>query len=158
MLVTLTTFADLIGRSLPTVQALRRRGLPTLGRTGREHRVDVRAGLRWFVEDLEARHEEELAGVSDDPAIAAARRRKLEAEASLREQDLRERSCDWIRVATVDQRWADLVVACRERLLSLPPTALQRGLVDDAGEEALIALVDEALTELSTDETRKRAS
>jgi hypothetical protein len=41
------------------------------------------------------------------------------------------------------------VIATRERLLALPATALQRKLIAADTEPALIALVDQALTELA---------
>lgn len=46
-------------------------------------------------------------------------------------------------------RWAAMVVAAKERLLSIPTAAVQRRIVDAAGEDVLIELVHEALTELS---------
>ncbi len=146
--VTLTAFAEMVGRSLPTVQAAIRRGMPTLGREGREHHIDVATAVRWWIDDMQARHEAELAGVSDDPAMQAARRRKIEAEASLREQELRERSGLWVEVTVVDERNAARAIAVRERLLSLPMTAIQRG-VPTAHEDLLIELVHEALAELA---------
>jgi len=120
MAVTLTAFADLVGKSLPTLRAALRRGLPSLGRQGREHRLDLRAALRWWLEDLEARHEAELEGASDDPAMQAARRRKLEADASLREQQLAIRSGTLIDVAVAERIGFDSARTIRESVLNVP--------------------------------------
>lgn len=146
--VTLTAFAEMVGRSLPTVQAAIRRGMPTLGRQGREHHIELAPAIRWWIDDLQARHEAELAGVSDDPALQAARRRKLEAEASLREHELREKSGAWVEVTAVEERNAARTIAARERLLALPGTAVQRGMPADH-EDLLIDLVHQALAELA---------
>jgi hypothetical protein len=75
-----------------------------------------------------------------------AQTRKVEIEIRVREREL-------VEAGEVEHLHVGLIVAARERLLSLPGSALQIGIVDDSGESELIRIVDEALSELSTDRT-----
>lgn len=65
------------------------------------------------------------------------------------EQQIRHRAGELVEAGDVARTWAGIVAAVRERLLSLPGTALSRGLVTAEHEDGLIALVDDVLRELA---------
>jgi hypothetical protein len=78
------------------------------------------------------------------------RTRHLKAMADKIEQEIRHRAGETVETAEVDERWAGMVLAMRERILALPTLALQRGLLASPGaEDGLIQLVDDALSELA---------
>jgi hypothetical protein len=79
----------------------------------------------------------------------SAREAYYRAQTRKIEQELRARAGEFVDVAAVERRWAGMTLAVRERLLALPTTARQRGLVDVAGEAALRQLVEQALAELA---------
>jgi hypothetical protein len=80
---------------------------------------------------------------------ASAREAYYKAQTRKIEQEIRARAGELVEAAAVDRTWAGMVLALRERLLALPTTARQRGIVDATGEESLRQLVDQALSELA---------
>lgn len=115
-------------------------GLPVLkaGGRGKESEFDAVACLAW---ERQRR---------PGSALDRERLRNFKAQADKLEQEIRRRAGELIEAAEVDGRWADMVVAMRERLLVLPVVSTQKGLISAADEPALVALVDEALSELAS--------
>jgi hypothetical protein len=54
-----------------------------------------------------------------------------------------------VPASEVEAAWASLVLAARERLLSLPSQLVQRNYISPESEDEVIALCREALDELS---------
>lgn len=115
-------------------------GMPVLkaGGRGKESEFDAVACLAWA-------RERRAPGTTEQE-----RTRYFKAQADKIELEIRHRLGETVETVEVDRRWAGMVVAMRERLLAIPTTALQRGLLaSPAAEDELIALVDEALSELA---------
>jgi phage terminase Nu1 subunit (DNA packaging protein) len=141
----LSDFAQIIGRSLPTVRSLVRQGLPTSGRRGRTHIVPIAAGVRWVLA-LEAERAEAREAAAAAGSLLEAERIKLVREQRRRlELSNRQRAGELVEVASAQKGLDQAALSIRERLITLPTTAVQRGLT----EAALIELVDEALSELA---------
>lgn len=122
---------NMISRLLPE-------GLPAIsaGEKGKESRYDAVDVLAWW----RARQKER-----ED----SARDRYFRLQGDKLELEVRARTGELVETGVVEDRWSALVVSARERMLSLPPTALQRGIVVEEKESELIDLVDEVLNELS---------
>lgn len=139
--VTRAELARLIGCAPDRVTKYVAAGMPGTVRAGggRGHptEIDLAAALPWLLT--------RRAGTLDEE-----RTRYFKLTADRIQQDIRRRAGELVDAADVDHRWASLATAVRERLLALPSTALQRRLIAADAEEALIALVDDALTDLST--------
>lgn len=130
--------ARLMGITPNEVSSLLAEGLPALaaGKKGKASKYDAVEVLTWW----------RRRQVKEDEV---ARARYFQLQGDKLEQEVRLRSNQLIEASAIEKAWSDLVLACRERLLSLPGSAIQRGVVDDTGEEVLIELVDEALQELA---------
>ncbi len=141
-IVTRAELARLIGRTPDQVSKLIQEQMPgvveTGGGRGRPTRIDLAHALPWLLARRDA------TGTLDEE-----RTRYFRVQADRVEQDVRARAGELVEAAAVEQRWAGMVAAARERLLSLPSTALQRRLIAPEHEDALIDLVDEALAELA---------
>lgn len=85
----------------------------------------------------------------DAQGRASAREAYYRAQTRKIEQEIRVRLGQLVEAAAVDRTWAAMVISMREKMLTLPTTARQRGLVDAAGEDALRVLVEQALAELA---------
>jgi phage terminase Nu1 subunit (DNA packaging protein) len=138
-IVTRVQFAALLACTPDRVSKYIAEGMPVLktgaGR-GRPTTIDLRAALPWILQRRSG-------------ALDAERGRYFRLQADRVQQDIRHRAGELVEGADVDQRWSTMVAAARERLLSLPSTALQRHLITPDAEDALIGLVDELLEELS---------
>lgn len=143
----LQDFAELVGRSLPTIQAFIRRGMPSRGRRGRTHLVEIGPAVRWILEEQERRCEEQLA--SADPRLAKARARKYEADAEIREMEAARRRGELVSKAEVVAEGQRFVRAWRARLLALPRQLIQAGAVERAREAQLTTQIHLILTEIS---------
>ena len=132
-----------------TVTKWEQAGLPIAerGSRGRASRYSLKDVMDWRV-----RRELRAHGIGDesngrlDPLAERAlldRARRKEVEHRLAVQ-----RGEYVGVAEVEGRWLAIVTAVRERMLSLPATALQRGIIRPDREDDLIGLVDEALAEL----------
>lgn len=82
-------------------------------------------------------------------AVAAEKVQNLRVERELKQIEKAKRLGQLVPVEEVERRWAGIVAAVRERILSLPGTALQQNIITADKEDALIALCDEALTDLA---------
>lgn len=133
--------ARLLGTHPDRVTKYVSEGMPVLkaGGRGKESEFDAVAALRWA-------RERRAPGTTEQE-----RGRHYKAMADKIEMEIRHRRGETIEAAEVDQRWAGMVLALRERMLAIPTTALQRGLLaaPAAAEEGLIELVDDALSELA---------
>ena len=115
-------------------------GMPGVLKTGsgrgHETEIDLKVALPWALQ--------KRAGTKDEEQT-----RVYKSQADKNEQEIRKRAGELVDVHEVEQGWAGIVSAVRERLLSLPGAALQQGVCSEEGENILIALVDDALSELS---------
>lgn len=149
--VTLGEYARVVGKSRATVSTwVAREGLPVQRRHGGRrgaHVIDLAAGVQWALARAEAQADERLARV--DPAAAAARLRKLSAEADLVEVAVRQRQGQLVDLGGAEQRYARLVGATRERLLTLAGVLVSRGLIAADHEGDVARLVHDALAELA---------
>lgn len=139
LIVTRAELAQLLAVRPDRVTKYVAEGMPVLatgGGRGKQTTFDLAAVLPWLLQ--------RRTGTLD-----AARERFFRLQADRIEQDLRRRAGELVEARDVERRWAGMVTAARERLLALPAVVLQRGLVAATGEDDLIALVDEALTELA---------
>jgi phage terminase Nu1 subunit (DNA packaging protein) len=87
----------------------------------------------------------------------AEKTRYFRLQADRIQQDIRARAGELVEASDVDRRWAGMVAAARERLLSLPAMALSRNYITPAAEDGLIGLIDEALAELAGGGNAERA-
>lgn len=144
-IVTRVELARLTGLTPDQVSKRIQEGLPGVVRTGAGRgnptEIDLEKALPWFVSNAASLREDFLRWQI----------RKVEQEVRMREHEL-------VEASEVESRWATIAVSVRERLLSLPAMAVQRKLVDEAAEDGLIALVDEALRELATGEQSNERS
>ena len=144
--------ADLLGVSLPTVDAYVRGGCPyeQRGAKGREWLFNSRAVIEW----LRQRDVEQALGTAQSTTFDEARRRKTAAEATLAEMELASKRREMIHVDDVAAVVASEYSACRSRLMSIPARLATAcaGVADAAAVEKLIRdeIVD-ALTELTDD-------
>lgn len=148
--VTLTEFAALVDRSLPTVQTMIRDGLPTLGKRGREHRVEVGPAVQWVIHHIEARVEEELDSAIGNPELVQARVHKIKAETKALELKLaRQRGELWPRDQIVAEAQT-IVKGWVAKVRMLPRRARLAGALTTAEQEAaLAAICRELLEEIS---------
>lgn len=133
--------ARLMGRHPDRVTKYLGEGMPVLkaGGRGKESEFDAISCLAW------ERDRRPMATKDVQQC------RYYKAQADKIEQEIRKRAGELIEAADVEHRWAGMVLAMRERILSLPTTALQRRLLlHPEAEAGLVDLVDEALAELST--------
>lgn len=150
-LLTWSELSSALGADLPTaphavtISKWVQQGMPVAerGRGGRPSRYDLEAVRAWLRQRTEAAD----AGAPIDVARERARYFRLQADRT--ELDVRKRAGELVEAAEVEQRWASIVTAVRESLLSLPDVAVQRGIVAPANEDALVELVDEALRDLA---------
>jgi phage terminase Nu1 subunit (DNA packaging protein) len=137
--VTRSELARLIGCTPDRVTKYAAEGLPVAkigGGRGRQTTFDLTKALPWLFNRRGSELEEQ-------------RTRYFSLQANRIHQDIRKRAGELVDVVDVERRWAAMVAATRERLLSLPSVALQRGLIASPAEDELIALVADALTDLS---------
>lgn len=140
LIVKRVELARLLGAHPDRVTKYVSEGMPVLkaGGRGKESEFDAVACLAWW-------RERRAPGTTEQE-----RTRHYKAMADKIEMDIRHRLGETIEAADVDTRWAGMVLAMRERMLAIPTTALQRGLLAlPAAEEGLIELVDDALSELA---------
>ena len=152
IIVSLLVFCDLVGIDRSSAQLWIHDGLPILRRRGGHrgaHQIDLGPALRWIRARDAAACEERLSTVRANPAAEAARTKKLAAEARIAEANARQREGELVVAADVGERWGRMALAARERLLSLPATLVQRGLVQADHEDQVVKLVHDALAELS---------
>ncbi len=144
-------FADLVGKSRPTVQAWIREGLPVRRRqrAGAAHQIEVGLGVRWLLERMETETEDRVAAVHANPALEASRARKLAAEARIAEANAAECEGALVPADQVADRWGRMALAMREGVLAIPAVAVQRGFVAADQEPALADLVHDVLQELA---------
>jgi phage terminase Nu1 subunit (DNA packaging protein) len=100
--------------------------MPSLGRQGRTHVVEIGAAVRWLLERERADAAVLATTANLDPRIQAARARKYEAGAALRELQLGERKGALVEFSAAQQAVDKCGWVIRERLLTLPSTAVQR--------------------------------
>jgi len=151
--------AELLGLSLPTLDAMVRRGCPVLqrGAQGREWCFDVPAVIKWRTDRAVA------AALGDTSKLdqEEARRRKLAAEAALAELDLAERRREMIRVEDAAALVADEYAKVRSRLLDLPARLAPLVAIeaDPAACERLVREeVKDTLEELTADADAREAA
>jgi phage terminase Nu1 subunit (DNA packaging protein) len=138
--------ARLLGVSANRVTKYVADGLPSETRgPGKPAAFDLAGCMRWFLARRGSRSTED------------ERQRYFRLQGDKIEQEIRHRAGELVEAADVERRWAGMVTAARERLLSLPGTAVQRGLVAAAHEDELIALVHDALRELAGGSGAERA-
>jgi phage terminase Nu1 subunit (DNA packaging protein) len=162
-IVSLGEFAELIGRTDPTVRNYIRRGMPieTQGGRGKGHEIDTAAAIEWMVQD----RIKEVAGPSNLNSFDAARTRKEVANADIAEMDLAERRGELVRLAAIGKVFANAVARSRARLLAIPTKvapivvgqkiAEAKATIEDALHDALNELGKAELeTDVVDDESR----
>jgi terminase small subunit / prophage DNA-packing protein len=144
-LLTRRQLADLHGVVPGRITKWERDGLPVAerGTKGRPSQFDPQAVQQW----LDAR--ESTAQTPDHLDLAQERARLARLQADRVALDIAVKEGQLVPASEVEAAWASLVLSARERLLALPSIALQRGVVDAAGEDQLIQLVRESLDELT---------
>ncbi len=137
--ITRADLARLIGCPADRITKHVTDGLPVLktgaGR-GKPTTFDLRRVLSWLVGRRTS-------------ALDDERTRYSRLLADRVQQEVRSRAGELVEASEVERRWSGMVAASRERLLAIPAVALQRGLIAEAAEDELIALVADALTDLS---------
>ena len=130
--------ARLMGKTPNEISKLLDEGLPALaaGKKGAKSRYDAVAVMAWW----------RTREVKED---AVERARYFQLQGDKLEQEIRARAGQLVEVSETEKAWALIVIACKERMLSIPGAALQLQIVNDDGEEVLIGLVDEALRDVS---------
>jgi len=143
--VTRAELARLIRTTPDQVSKRIAEGMPGVVRTGggrgKPTEIDLAKALPWLLNRRTGN------GTLDDE-----RTRYFRLQADKIEQEIRRRAGELIEAADVDQRWAGMVAAARERLLALPAVALQRHVVSPQAEDDLIGLVHEARLEGNHDD------
>lgn len=145
-------FAAILEVDRVTVWRWMGEGMPVLRRRGGEkgaHEIDLIAAVRWLRARDQAMHAEALEALRSSPELDELRKRKLLADARIAEANAAEREGELIPAGEIGPRWEKLVVAARERFLSIAPVAVQRGLVAPEHEEDLAGLAQDALAELA---------
>lgn len=144
--------ASIIGVSLITVDAYRRRGMPFVARgaKGKSWSYDTAAVIKWLRDqDVAA-----LQGDADEITIEQAQRRKTIAEAMKLEYELAAIRRETVAIGEIEDMLADELGRVRSRLLAVPARAAPAcaDLADAAAIETLIeAEIAEALNELTVD-------
>ena len=132
-----TEFGRLIDAHASTISKWIKAGLP-FERSGTKARTDLGRAVRWVI----AHYRE------GDKGTSAARTRKLEAEAEMKELDLAERRGKVVSVEEVTEGWKNIISASREAVMAIPGVAVQEGIVAPENEAALDAIVFDTLTAL----------
>jgi phage terminase Nu1 subunit (DNA packaging protein) len=137
--VTRPQLAALFGVTAARITKYISEGLPTESRgRGKPATFDVAACVRWLLERRAPR-------VGEDE-----RARYFRLQGDKIEAELRHRAGELVEASEVDRRNAARTLAARERLLQLPSTALQHGIIGSTEQEdKLRALVCDALRELA---------
>lgn len=141
IVVTRTQFARLISCPPDRVTKFIGEGMPGVVQTGsgRGHHtmIDIAAALPWVWQRRTNQVDHE-------------RGRLFRLQGDKLQVDLRHRAGELVEAVEVDARNAARTIAARERLLQLPGTALQHGIIATADQEdRLRELVDDALLELA---------
>jgi phage terminase Nu1 subunit (DNA packaging protein) len=151
-IVTRVELSRLLGCTPDCITRYVSEGMPvskTGGGRGKPTTIDLAKALPWLLRR------------GGDGTLEEERTRYFRLQADRIQQDILHRAGELVEAADVERRWAGMVAAARERLLSLPTTALQRRMVSADSEDQLTALVDEALRELavlhSSEATHERA-
>lgn len=131
--------ATLFGVTAARITKYVAEGMPTESKgRGKAASFDVSTCVRWLFERRAPRAGED------------ERARYFRLQGDKIEQELRHRAGELVEASEVDTRNAARTLAARERLLQLPATALQHGVIATADqEEQLRGLVNDALLELA---------
>lgn len=114
------------------------------GRRGTASKYSAAAVRAW----LQAREEAARTAGPLDPIQERAL--KDRADRLLKEQKHAVNEGRLVPADDVLKSWARMTLAAREKLLTIPSVAMQRGIIDTVDEEdQLTSLIDEALTELA---------
>lgn len=158
MFVSATQLAKEFGVSTARISQLRVQGLP--GQTN--GKFDLLKCFRWYVNFLQnaLAHRSVPEGGSGHRGIMEARRRKLQADAEVRELELAKLRRELIAAPDVERRWIEIASTIRARLLAVGSRIAPR-IVGEADRSRIERQIDgeirQALTELAT-ENRTRAS
>jgi phage terminase Nu1 subunit (DNA packaging protein) len=145
-------FADLLGVHHNTVGNWLNAGMPALERTGTRATIALGPALQW----IRARDKEDLDKAREGLDEEGAKARKMEAEATLKELDVKEREGRLVAADEVQERWSEMLVTIRESVMAVPGTAVQLGLCDRGKEQGLEAVCRDAL--VSAVEKKKTAA
>lgn len=148
-IVTQTTLAFLFGVDRSTIATWTRAGCPVADTDPHRPKEYNLAEVLPWIRARDRAAADEASSARSSPELDEARLRKLRAEAALIELDLSKRKAELIPASDIEPRWARMVLSMRERILSIAPVAVQRGVVPPEHEDAIAALCHEALAELS---------
>jgi phage terminase Nu1 subunit (DNA packaging protein) len=145
--------AMLLGKSLPTIDAMVRRGCPFVsrGNKGREWSFDTAAVIDW----LRQRDVEDAIGNMDGISLEEAKRRDLIAGTQIKEYELARIRRQTVFVSEIAETIADEYAIVRSRMMEMPGRVAQQlaAETDPSAVEALLkAEVADALSELSADD------
>lgn len=152
-IVNKSELAEILGLSLPGVDAMIREGMPINSRgsagRGAGFEIDVAKVIKWQIEQATKELSEAFEAVNLDEA----RRRKVAAEAAMAELDLALKRGDAVSLAVVAKRWEGMVTAFKYRCLAIPAKlapalvaetdlVIARGMLEREIHEALDELTD----------------
>lgn len=142
--------AELFGKSLVTIDAWVRRGMPVVerGHRTKEWKFDTSLVAEWREKQAV---ENALANISD-VEIEEARRRKLAAEAGILEIELKKKRNDVIDRDEVEKGLTHAYITIKQRLRTIPERIIPQliGETDEVyASELLLDEIDDALLELS---------
>lgn len=152
--------ARFLGVKALAVDAFLAEGMPFVERPaikgGSPWKIDSEAARAWMLERQKARAEKDsLVGVGAellaDGKQAAARQRKLEAEAALKEHELVIEQRKVASVQEIEERWGTMVTTAKSKLLAMPTKLGPLVAVEDDPakcQELIRAAVYQALKEL----------
>jgi len=150
MIVNRQQLADILGVTLPTIDARVAKGLPykTKGKEGRSYEFETKEVIDWILEQAE----KSSAKSESDSSYNEARRRKMNAEADLTEIQLAKEAGLVVMIDDAVNCISDAVSTLRTQCLNLPRRAAP--LVVGETDEAIVKVildeqVNEVLTELS---------
>lgn len=144
--------AELIGTSLVTVDAYRRRGMPYVSRgaKGRAWSYDTATVIKWLRDQDVAAIQGDAAGVTLDEA----QRRKTIAEAMKAEYEVAAIRRETVTIAEIEDMLGEELGRVRSRLLAVPARVAPAcaDATDAAAIEALLAEeIGDALSEITAD-------
>jgi len=150
-LVTKARFAAIIGKADKTITKMIGAGMPVVSvglRKGVATKIDTAVAINWFI-----RRESGLLEADEGAtAMDSAKVRDKDAQASLRELDLRKRQGELVPVEEVRLMYREKIGGLRARILTIPGRVAEAvaALKDPAAVEKQIATeINEALAELS---------
>ena len=145
MIVNRQQLADILGVTLPTVDARVAKGLPykTKGKEGKSYEFETKDVIAWMLEQAK----EKSSQSESHDSYNEARRRKMNAEADLTELELAQKAGLVVLVEDSIEAIADAVTTLRTQCLNLPRRVAPL-ILGETEEEVVKGILEEQVIQI----------